>query len=76
MSFSLTDTESKILIRLAIHEDAPTLASFMIAMAKETEDKDLDPETVNKGAASCIANPKYAKYLIAYIPSSANDDDQ
>lgn len=69
---STADTSS-LKIREATLEDVPHLASFMIAMAKETESKELDPDTVTLGAKNLIVNPKYGRYLVTYIPSVGDD---
>ena len=52
-------------IRLAVKSEAPILAEFMRIQAKETEDKDIDKETVLQGATNLFDKPKYAQYYVA-----------
>ena len=52
-------------IRRAIVDDAETLARFNEAMAEETEDKTLDPETVRAGVQAVFDTPGPAFYLVA-----------
>ena len=40
---------------------------MMLIMAKETEDKDLDLDTVSKGVAYLFDRPKYGKYFMADV---------
>ena len=55
----------EILISNAIPDDAETIAQYNIAMAKETEDKDLDPDIVLEGARALFDNPEYGFYVVA-----------
>ena len=56
-------------IREARREDIPTIAAFQVAMAKETESLDLDPETVHAGVTAVFdrSNPAAASgcYYVA-----------
>lgn len=52
-------------IRLAQPTDADWLADCAIAMALETEHKQLDPTTVRAGIAAGIADAAKARYFIA-----------
>lgn len=52
-------------IREAIADDRDWLADCAIAMALETEHKQLDPGTVRAGVAVGIADPAKARYFIA-----------
>lgn len=54
-----------IKIRRAATRDIQTLADFNIAMAQETEDRSLDPETVQSGVSSVIDSSARGFYLIA-----------
>lgn len=45
--------------------DAQTLADFNCAMAMETEEKVLDPETVLKGVDAIFQKPGRGRYLVA-----------
>src|SRR5690606_10122807 len=52
-------------IRDAIATDRDWLADCAIAMALETEHKQLDPGTVRAGVAAGIADPAKARYFVA-----------
>ena len=52
-------------IRRATVDDAETLAQFNEAMAAETEDKTLDPDTVRAGVRAVFDKPEQAFYLVA-----------
>ncbi len=52
-------------IRRATVDDAETLARFNEAMAEETEDKTLDPDTVRAGVRAVFDKPEQAFYLVA-----------
>ena len=54
-------------IRLAIEEDRFTIANFQLRMAKETEDIDLNIDTVNNGVMSVFQNSHKGKYIVAEI---------
>ena len=49
----------------ASREDAPILAEFNCAMAMETEEKPLDPETVRKGVEAIFEKEERGRYLVA-----------
>ena len=52
-------------IRLAQAQDAPVLAEFNIAMARETEGKRLLPSVVGAGVRRMLADPALGFYLVA-----------
>jgi GNAT superfamily N-acetyltransferase len=52
-------------IRLAVDEDAEAIAGFNVAMALETEGKELSPEVVGGGVRGLFENPKYGFYVVA-----------
>jgi GNAT superfamily N-acetyltransferase len=52
-------------IRRAETDDAETLARFNEKMARETEDKTLDPEAIRAGVRSMLAAPERGFYLVA-----------
>ena len=52
-------------LRRATTDDAETLARFNEAMAKETEDKTLDPDMVREGVRAVFDKPEQAFYLVA-----------
>lgn len=56
---------SDILIRPARPEDAPAIVDFQIRLARETEDLELDPPTVEAGVAAGMADPSKAVYYVA-----------
>jgi len=57
--------KTKINIRKAVIRDAEAIAEFNILMAKETENKDLDLQTVIRGVKAVIKDPHKGFYLVA-----------
>jgi len=56
---------SGVRVRLAVDEDAGAIAGFNIAMAMETEGKELSPDVVGRGVRGLFENPKYGFYVVA-----------
>jgi len=56
---------SDLTVRPATADDLNTLARFNEAMAEETEDKPLDPETVRAGVQGLFDDPTRGFYLVA-----------
>ncbi len=56
---------SPLQIRAAAPSDAPTIASFNVAMARETEDRDLDAQVVLAGVHGLLRRPESGFYRIA-----------
>ncbi len=54
-----------LLIRPAVPGDAPVIAEFNIALARETESKQLDPEVVARGVAALLAEEHRGRYFVA-----------
>ncbi len=54
-------------IRRARPADAPVLADFNVALAKETEDHVLDPAVIGPGVAAILADPAKGHYFVAEI---------
>ncbi len=54
-------------IHKAEFRDVETLAKFNVQMAKETENKDLDLDTVILGAKAIIKDPHKGFYLVAEL---------
>ncbi len=52
-------------VRTATSDDAETLARFNEAMAQETEDKALDPDTVRAGVEAMFDDSTRGFYLVA-----------
>ncbi len=52
-------------IRLGEERDAETLADFNIAMARETEEKELPKDVVLSGVRGLMARPDHGFYLVA-----------
>ncbi|MBI1357290.1 MAG: GNAT family N-acetyltransferase [Acidobacteria bacterium] len=52
-------------IRLAAPDDAPTLAAFNAAMARETEHLELDAERLLRGVRAVLDDPAKGFYLVA-----------
>ena len=53
------------IIRSAGPDDISEIAQFNIAMAQETEARQLDPETIHSGVSGVIQNHAHGFYLIA-----------
>lgn len=56
---------AEITIRTATDDDVSTLTQFNLAMARETEDRMLDPDTVRVGVQALLDNPSRGFYLVA-----------
>ncbi len=54
-----------VCMRSAVSQDVNLLADFNCRMAQETEDKQLDPETVRRGVAAMFEDTRRGFYLIA-----------
>lgn len=60
----MTD-DARLLIRQARVDDADLLAAWAVAIALETEGRQLDPATVLAGVSAGIADPGKARYFVA-----------
>ncbi len=60
-------TDASILIREATTSDVDIVVSFNMAMAKETEGKQLAPEIARAGVAAGIADPARSLYFLAEL---------
>jgi GNAT superfamily N-acetyltransferase len=58
---------SSIIIRPATGDDCRTLAQFNVQLARETEDKHLDPEVVLRGVRHMLDRPGDGFYRVAEI---------
>ena len=54
-------------VRPAYPRDIPTLVAFNRALARETEDTDLDLERLKKGVAAVFEDPARGSYFLAVI---------
>jgi GNAT superfamily N-acetyltransferase len=54
-------------VRTGQKKDIDTLTKFNIALARETEQKELSPHTVVQGLQMLFNNPKYGFYIVAEI---------
>ncbi len=70
MSRALTES-GNIEIRAGTTTDLAVLCTFNAAMALETEDRRLDPATLERGVAAGIADSARARYFVAEIDGSA-----
>jgi GNAT superfamily N-acetyltransferase len=52
-------------IRRGRPADAPVIAGFNVALAKETEDHHLRPEVIGPGVEAILADPSKGFYLVA-----------
>ncbi|MEM1091581.1 MAG: GNAT family N-acetyltransferase [Pseudomonadota bacterium] len=57
----------KVKVREAVPEDTGTIAEYNLAMARETEDKELDSDTLFEGVAAGIADPARGTYYVAEV---------
>ena len=58
-------SSSSIAVGRAATEDVAAIAQFNIAMAAETEDLALDPQTVHAGVAAVVSDNRRGFYLVA-----------
>lgn len=56
---------SEITIRRATEDDVTLLTQFNVAMARETEDKALNPGVVGPGVRSLVTDERLGFYLVA-----------
>lgn len=56
-------------IRPARPADAPTLTAFNAAMAIETENLALDPDTLSAGVRALLTDPSKGQYFVAELDS-------
>ncbi|MGB5247857.1 MAG: GNAT family N-acetyltransferase [Woeseia sp.] len=52
-------------IRAATSKDAQQIARFNAAIAKETEERTLDPAIVNQGVSAVLSDPGKGRYWVA-----------
>jgi GNAT superfamily N-acetyltransferase len=56
---------ANFIYRNATPADAPAIVEFQLAMARETEDLELDRDLCTKGVDAVFAEPKHGQYFIA-----------
>jgi len=56
---------SNITYRDAHRSDSDAIVAFQIAMARETEDLDLDREILTRGVAAVFGDPQLGRYFVA-----------
>ena len=56
---------SAVIYREAIRADADVIVDFQIAMARETEDLELDRAVCTKGVKAVFENPMHGRYFVA-----------
>lgn len=54
-----------IAVRPATPADRDSIVAFNLAMARETEDKSLDPDVVREGVAALLGDPSRGRYFLA-----------
>lgn len=54
-------------ITAATPDDTETVAAFNIALAAESEDKQLDPPTVHAGVRAVLSDPSKGRYFVARL---------
>ena len=60
-------TQPTIAVREAGHVDIDTLVDFNAALAKETENKSLEPDRLAKGVRAVFESPEKGFYLVAEV---------
>jgi len=63
-----TGNRPDITVRTARAEDLETLVAHNLAMARETEGRELDPETVRAGTRELLEQTRRGFYLLAELP--------
>lgn len=63
----MSNTISSLEIRPANEDDWPTIADFNIRLAAESEDKSLDPPTVEAGVRALLNDPGKGRYFLACV---------
>ena len=58
-------------VRAARAGDAARLVRFNLALARETESRELDPATLGPGVEQALADPERGRYFVAEIAGSA-----
>ncbi|MHC4599284.1 MAG: GNAT family N-acetyltransferase [Planctomycetota bacterium] len=61
---SADDGRAGVRIREGVPADAATLTRFNVAMARETEEKALDPDVVSAGVDALMENPDKGLYFV------------
>ena len=62
---------SEVVYRDAVREDAATIVAFQLAMARETEEIDLNFETCTRGVNAVFDDPTRGRYFIAEVDGEA-----
>ena len=60
-------SSSSIAVGRAATEDVAAITQFNIAMAAETEDLALDPQTVHAGVAAVVRDDRRGFYLVCHV---------
>ena len=63
--------DQSVRVRRAGREDIPTLVEFNRAMARESEDKGLNVETLTRGVTYLLNHPDEGCYLVAEVGADA-----
>lgn len=62
----MSDTGSRVLsVRPAAPDDASAISAMNLAMARETEDRALDPRTLERGVLAVFDDPARGRYFVA-----------
>jgi GNAT superfamily N-acetyltransferase len=56
---------SEVRYREGLPADADTILAFQIAMARETEDVELEREVTSRGVHAVFADPSHGRYFVA-----------
>ncbi len=55
---------TSFVFRPAIDDDQPVLLDFILTMARESEDRELDEDTVRQGIAAVFRRPEHGTYWL------------
>ena len=59
---------SNVHIRPASPDDLSSLVDFNCGLARETENKELEPDVVTRGVSAVLEDPARGRYLVAEVP--------
>lgn len=62
---------SDVSFREATRDDVPAIIDFQLAMARETEELELDREILTKGVHALFADPSLGRYFVAVADGRA-----
>jgi len=64
----MTQASNPVLVRQAQWDDVETIVAFNAAMARETENRQLDLGRLREGVKALLTTPQHGFYMVAEIP--------